>query len=184
MTPVGASEIHEISSLDMAAGTIELMTPWAQTHTAGSIVSCPPTPAPTMVVLDDPHVTNLQGERFDIRMPSSDCVLLRVPFSNEDPEQLKLSVSLDTDGVSPSGLYVKSVALSGSLLDHQVVHARPRTRNAAGSSQAGDKTWTDFSLQVGNSIWRDFHFPKSEGVGADIPGASVGVLTPRFSGAK
>jgi len=133
-----------------------------------------------MVVLDDPHVTNLQGDRFDIRMPSSDCVLLRVPFSNEDPEQLKMSVSLDTDGVSPCGLYVKSVALSGSLLDHQVVHVRPHTRNAAGSNQAGDKTLTNFSLQVGNSSWRDFHFPKSEGVGADIPGASVGVLTARF----
>jgi hypothetical protein len=131
-----------------------------------------------MIVLDDPHVVNLQGERFDIRMPSSECVLLRVPFSNEDPELLRLSASINTDGVSACGLYVKAVALSGSLLDHQVVRVRPHTRNAAGSNQAGNETMTNFSLQVGNSSWKDFS--QAEDVSIDIPDASVGVLRARF----
>ncbi|CAK0898816.1 unnamed protein product [Prorocentrum cordatum] len=42
-------------------------------------------------VRNDPHVTNLHGERFDIREPSPDCTLLRVPYGEDSPELLRLS---------------------------------------------------------------------------------------------
>jgi len=130
-----------------------------------------------MVVLDDPHVTNLQGDRFDIRMPSSGCTLLRMPYREEDPEALELSASMDTDGVRACGLYVKGVTLRGSLLGNQVVRVRPYTRNAGGSNQAGTETVTEFSVQVGGSPWRSF----SRGdAGAEIPEARVGLLRSRF----
>jgi hypothetical protein len=130
-----------------------------------------------VTVRNDPHVTNLNGESFDIRMPSSDCTLLRVPHSEEDPELLKLSASMDTDGVRACGLYVNAVTLSGSLLAHQVVRVRPQTRNAGGSNQAGNETKTNFSLQVGNSSWRDF---SREDMGSEIAEARVGFLRARF----
>lgn len=125
--------------------------------------------------MDFPHVTNLNGESFDIRMPSSDYTLLRVPYSEEDPELLKLSAIMNTDGVRVCGLYVKAITLSGSLLANQVVRVRPYTRNSGGSNQAGNETKTNFSLQVGNSSWRDFSRDDS---GTEI--ARVGLLKARF----
>lgn len=128
-------------------------------------------------VVGDPHVTNLNGERFDIRMPSPECTLLRVPYSEEEPEMLELRASMDTDALQTCGLYVRAVALRGSLLDNQVVRVRPHTRNAEGSNQAGNETKTNFSLQVGNSSWMDF---SREEIGTNIPEASVGFLRARF----
>jgi hypothetical protein len=124
-----------------------------------------------------PHVTNLNGESFDIRMPSPDYTLLRVPYSEEDPELLKLSAIMNTDGVRACGLYVKAITLSGSLLAHQVVRVRPYTRNAGGSNQAGNETKSNFSLQVGNSSWRDF---TRDDIGTEIAEARVGLLKARF----
>jgi len=131
----------------------------------------------TAFVVGDPHVTNLNGERFDIRMPSPECMLLRVPYSEEEPEMLELSARMESDGVQACGLYVKAVALRGSLLGHRVVRVRPHTRNADGSNQAGNETNTNFSLQVGNSSWMDF---SPEDTGTDIPEASVGSLRARL----
>ncbi|CAK0812564.1 unnamed protein product [Prorocentrum cordatum] len=147
--------------------------------TSASVPAPPPSPAPTTAasVSNDPHVTNLNGEKFDIRMPLSDCPLFRVPHSERDPALLRLSASMDTDGVRACGLYVKGITLAGSLLAHQIVRVRPHTRNAGGSNQAGSETVTNFSLQVGNSSWRDF---SREGVGTEIAEASVGLLRARF----
>jgi len=134
-------------------------------------------PGDTASVVGDPHVTNLNGERFDIRMPSPECTLLRVPYSEEEPEMLELRASMDTDALQTCGLYVRAVVLRGSLLDNQVVRVRPHTRNAEGSNQAGNETKTNFSLQVGNSSWMDF---SREDIGTNIPEASVGFLRARF----
>ena len=43
---------------------------------------------------------------------------------------------------------------------------------------AGNKTMTNFSLQVDNSSWKDFS--QAEDISIDIPGASVGALRARF----
>jgi hypothetical protein len=69
---------------------------------------------------------------------------------------LKLSADLDTDGVRPCGLFIKSLTLSGSWLNDQVVRIRPYTRNAGGSNWAGTATRTNFSLQLGDTPWRSF----------------------------
>ncbi|CAK0810653.1 unnamed protein product, partial [Prorocentrum cordatum] len=110
-------------------------------------------------------------------MPSPECILLRVPYNEEEPEILALSASMETDGTRECGLYVKAVALRGSLLGGQVLRVRPHTRNAGGSNQAGNATRTNFSLQVGSSGWVDF---SRQDAGADIPEASVGSLRARF----
>jgi len=192
----GHQEVIRIKELDLdvVPSTTVLIHSLTYPYPRGSIVTiaCLPTPTPTAApttgggspgsasLLNDPHVTNLNGERFDIRMPSSDCTLLRLPYSEhlaEDPAMLELSASVDTDGVRACGLYVKGVTLSGSLLGNRVVRVRPHTRNACGSNQAGNETVTNFSLQVGGSGWRGF----SRGVvGAEIPEASAGLLRSRF----
>jgi len=100
-------------------------------------------------------VCSLSGECYDIRAPSG-YTLLRVPHSAEAPDMLRLSADLDIDGVRPCGLYMKSIALSGSWLDDQVVRIRPYTRDAAGSNSAGTAARTNFSLQLGDSPWRSF----------------------------
>jgi len=108
---------------------------------------------PHATAQDDPHVCSLSGECFDIREPS-EYVLLRVPYSVEEPDMLKVSAALDADGVRPCGLYVKGVTLSGSWLGHQVVRIRPYTRSAANSSAVRAATRTNFSIKLGNSSWR------------------------------
>jgi len=189
----GNQEVVTIKGLDLVdvPSKTLLVQPLVYPYPPGSIVTIvaqlfptpmvEPTAAPTAEgtasVRNDPHVTNLNGESFDIRMPSSDCTLLRLPYSEEDPRMLELSASMDTDGVRACGLYVKGVTLSGSLLGGRVVRVRPYTRNAGGSNQAGNETVTDFSLQVGGSGWRGF----SRGdAGALIPEASAGLLRSRF----
>jgi len=164
----GHQEVIRIKELDLdvVPSTTVLIHSLTYPYPRGSIVTiaCLPTPTPTAApttgggspgsasLLNDPHVTNLNGERFDIRMPSSDCTLLRLPYSEhlaarpgakgdgpskeEDPAMLELSASVDTDGVRACGLYVKGVTLSGSLLGNRVVRVRPHTRNACGSNQA------------------------------------------------
>jgi len=106
-------------------------------------------------VRDDPHVCALSGECFDIREPS-EYTLLRAPFDEREPAALQLSGDLDTDGVQPCGLFVKHLALSGSLLDGRVVRVRPHTREAGGANRAAKQVVTNFSLQVGNSSWLSF----------------------------
>jgi len=162
-------------------GTVLLAEPTVYGYPAGATVAVAAQAAqaepPAATVSNDPHVTNLNGESFDIRMPSSGCTLLRMPYREEDPEALELSASMDTDGVRACGLYVKGVTLRGSLLGNQVVRVRPYTRNAGGSNQAGTETVTEFSVQVGGSPWRSF----SRGdAGAEIPEARVGLLRSRF----
>jgi len=104
---------------------------------------------------DDPHVCTLSGECYDIRAPS-EYTLLRVPHGAEAPDMLRLSAELDTDGERPCGLFIKSLALSGSWLDDQVVRIRPYTRDAGGSNWAGTAARTNFSLQLGDSPWVSF----------------------------
>jgi len=162
-------------------GTVLLAEPTVYGYPAGATVAVAAQAAqaepPAATVSNDPHVTNLNGESFDIRMPSADCTLLRVPYGEEGPPLLRLSASMDTDGVRACGLYVKAVTLSGTLLGDQVVRVRPHTRNAGGSNQAGNETRTNLSLQVGSSGWRDW---RRESVGADIAAARVGLLRARF----
>ncbi|CAK0873846.1 unnamed protein product [Prorocentrum cordatum] len=190
----GNQEVVTIKQIDIAVSpsTTLLVHPTTKNYPSGSIVTIvaqlavSAIPAPPAVpaggegtasVRNDPHVTNLNGESFDIRMPSSGCTLLRMPYREEDPEALELSASMDTDGVRACGLYVKGVTLRGSLLGNQVVRVRPYTRNAGGSNQAGTETVTEFSVQVGGSPWRSF----SRGdAGAEIPEARVGLLRSRF----
>ncbi|CAK0821970.1 unnamed protein product [Prorocentrum cordatum] len=126
---------------------------------------------------EGPHVTNLNGDSFDIGTPSSDYTLLRVPYDEEGPELLRLSASMDADGVRACSLYVKEVSLSGSLLAHQTVRVRPSAHTAGGSDQAGNKARANFSLRVGSSSWRDLWH---DGVGAEVPEARVGLLTARL----
>lgn len=111
---------------------------------------------------DDPHVCTLSGECYDIRVPS-EYSLLRVPHGVEEPDMLKLSADLDTDGVRPCGLFIKTLTLSGSWLNDQIVRVRPYTRNAGGSNWAGTATRTNFSLQLGDSPWRSFAHQDSLG---------------------
>jgi len=166
---------HEVVTV-AGFGTILLAEPTVYGYPAGSFVA-KASDYPMASVKNDPHVTNLNGESFDIRMPSAECTLLRVPYGEGAPELLKLSASMGTDGVRACGLYVKAITLSGSLLDHQVVQVRPYTRNAGGSNQAGNETRTNFSLKVGSSSWKDFG---REGTGTEIADASVGLLSARF----
>lgn len=104
---------------------------------------------------NDPHVCALSSECFDIRAPS-EYTLLRVPHVAEAPDMLRLSADLEVDGVRPCGLYMKSIRLSGSWLEGQVVRIRPYTRDVAGSNFAGTAARTNFSVQLGDSPWRSF----------------------------
>ncbi|CAK0801394.1 unnamed protein product [Prorocentrum cordatum] len=59
-------------------------------------------------VHDDPHVSNLRNERFDIRRPS-EYQLLRVPLDERLPAAMELTAGMDADGSSTKcGVYARS----------------------------------------------------------------------------
>jgi len=133
-------------------------------------------------VHDDPHVSNLRNERFDIRRPS-EYQLLRVPLDERLPAAMELTAGMDADGSSTKcGVYVKNVTIRGTWFNGKTVHIRPHTRDRAGSNQVGGETLTNFSLQVSEQQvskqqWRSF---SREEAGSLISEASTEQVVARF----
>jgi len=132
-------------------------------------------------VHDDPHVSNLRNEHFDIRKPS-EYQLLRVPLDERLPAAMELTAGMEADDSTKCGVYVRNVTFRGTWFNGQTVRIRPHTRDQAGSNQAGNETRTDFSLQVSEQQvsrqrWRSF---SREEAGSRIREASTEQVEARF----
>merc|ERR1719401_2767914 len=137
-----------------------------------------PEPPEEPSVLNDPHMTSLGGDKFDINQPA-DYVLLRAPLSLARSALLELRATMEADEVAPCGLYVKAVTLSGTWFGRAIVHVRPLKRNKAGSNTAGNTTEWPFSMQVSSQgPWKSFS-DFSEGNGTQALTETVKVTATR-----
>jgi len=96
---------------------------------------------------DDPHLTNLAGEKFNVNQPGV-YTLLRVPPDAKQPARFQLEANITGDGEKPCGLYIRAVVVSGEMLEGRTLHVRPMTRDRPGSNTAGSLMQNPFSLQV------------------------------------
>jgi len=122
------------------------------------------TPAPADGnVLNDPHVTNLARERFDINQPAT-YVMLRMPMEPQKTAKFEMRALMQADGSKPCGLYMKAVMLNGSWFGDAVVQVRPLKRDREGSNGAGSKTEWPFSVQTSpEGPWKSFAELQGEG---------------------
>jgi len=114
-------------------------------------------------VLNDPHVTNLARERFDINQPAT-YVMLRMPMEPQKTAKFEMRALMQADGSKPCGLYMKAVMLNGSWFGDAVVQVRPLKRDREGSNGAGSKTEWPFSVQTSpEGPWKSFAELQGEG---------------------
>merc|ERR1719476_942062 len=126
-----------------------------QSYPSGTSTVTPASvPTPAYFLWNDPHLTSIGGDKFDVNQPE-EYVLLRAPLEPAQSALLEMRGAIAPEENKPCGLFVKAATLSGTWFGSAIVQVRPLKRNYPGSNRAGNMTEWPFSMQVSpKASWR------------------------------